>query len=156
LCTRRSSLSTSLSLQHSLHLSLSHYCNEFAEASHVQHNFSERLADDETRYMNAPHSSLSPSLTPLPLLTASFPSPFAAKWRKLCVCLYHFVVLQVFFCCSFKAPYLKHLFVVSKVGKKNKKMGMRWGVYSLWSALNRELLLMALELNALNVNLYIM
>jgi len=35
-------------------------------------------------------------------------------------------------------------------------MGMRWGVYSLWSALNRELLLMALELNALNVNLYIM
>jgi len=37
--------------------------------------------------------------------------------------------------------------VVSSGMDKEEKCG-RWGVYSLWSALNRELLLMALELIA--------
>lgn len=52
--TLRATLTQTLSVPLPLPLRscLTHYCSEFAEASHVQHNFSERLAD-ETRYMNA-------------------------------------------------------------------------------------------------------
>lgn len=59
-----------------------HYCSAFAEASHVQHNFSVRLAD-ETRYMNAPTCRL-PYPYPLPAIPVHPPCARACACVRVC------------------------------------------------------------------------